>query len=77
MNTFLAILLIGAMLATLATLILGIVSFLKTAGEEARSDAGPSDASLRSNRLMMRRIQFQGLAIFIIALIFFFGATKH
>ena len=69
MQTFLVILLIAAMLATVVALVRGIIAFLSNAHAEATGD-GPSEASLKSNKMMIRRIQFQGLAIFIIFLIF-------
>lgn len=70
MNTLLVILLLAAMGATLFMLIKGIVTFLRTTGEELRSDsAGPSESSLKQNRAMMGRILFQAVAIIIIALL--------
>ena len=70
MQTFLVILLIAAMLATVVALVRGIVAFLSNAHAEARGE-GPSEASLKSNRMMIRRIQFQALAVVIIAIMFF------
>ena len=69
MQTFLVILLIAAMIATVVALVRGIVSFLSNAHAEATGE-GPSEASLKSNKMMVRRIQFQALAIFVILLIF-------
>jgi hypothetical protein len=75
MNTFLAILLIAAMLATVAALVRGVVIFLKTSTEEVHGD-GPSTSSLRSNKMMQYRIIFQGLAILIVVLILALAAAK-
>jgi hypothetical protein len=77
MQTFLVILLIAAMLATVAALVRGIVSFLSNAHAEATGESGPSAASLKSNKMMIRRIQFQALAIFIIVLIFLAAGANH
>lgn len=72
MNTFLAILLIAAMLATVVALVRGIVSFLQEASAEARGEGGgPSAAQLKSNRMMQMRIFFQAVAVLIVVLILF------
>jgi hypothetical protein len=68
MNTFLAILLIAAMLATVAALVYGVVMFLKNSSEEVHGN-GPSQASLKSNKAMQFRIFFQALAILIVVII--------
>ena len=71
MNTFLAILLIAAMIATLAALVRGIISFLQESTAQVRDGDGPSPAALKSNRMMQQRIFFQALAILIVVLILF------
>lgn len=75
MNTFLAILLIAAMLATVAALVYGVVMFLKTSSDEVHGN-GPSQASLKSNKAMQFRIFFQAIAIFIVVLIMV-AAGRH
>ncbi|MBB4088179.1 twin transmembrane helix small protein [Sphingomonas carotinifaciens] len=70
MNTFLVILLIAAMIATVVAMVRGIVSFLQEATMQAKGD-GPSAAALKSNRMMQMRIFFQALAILIVVLILF------
>lgn len=70
MNTFLILLLVAAMGATLFMLIKGIVTFLKTTEEELKSgESGPSASGLKQNKAMMGRILFQAVAIIIIALL--------
>lgn len=71
MNTFLVILLIAAMLATLVALVRGIIAFLQESHAQVRSGEGPSSASLKSNRMMQQRIFFQALAILIVVVILF------
>ena len=71
MNTFLAILLVAAMIATLVALVRGIVSFLQEGMQQVRDGNGPSPAALKSNRMMQMRIFFQALAILIVVLILF------
>lgn len=70
MTTFLWILMIAAALAALVMLIRGIVTFLKTTEEDLKSgNGGPSASGLRQNRMMMGRIFFQALAVFIAAIL--------
>ncbi|MGC4252773.1 MAG: twin transmembrane helix small protein [Sphingobium sp.] len=70
MNTLLVIALILAMAATLFALIRGIVAFLQATKEELNSpEGGPSQSSLKQNKMMMNRILFQAAAIIIVALL--------
>jgi hypothetical protein len=71
MSTFLFILLIAAMLATLAMLVRGLAVFLLNASNEVKGDGGPSKAALQSNKAMQYRIFFQAIAIVIVVLILF------
>lgn len=68
MNTFLIILLVAAMIATVVALVRGIVTFLQAAGAEARGDE-PSAMALKSNKMMQQRIIFQAIAVLIAALL--------
>ncbi|MFX8152867.1 HIG1 domain-containing protein, partial [Acinetobacter baumannii] len=58
MTLFLAILLIAAMIATVAALVRGIVIFLQTTEADLKG-TGPSAAGVRSNKMMQFRIFFQ------------------
>jgi hypothetical protein len=70
MTTFLWILMIAAAIAALVMLVRGIVTFLKTTEEDLKSgNGGPSASGLKQNRMMMGRIFFQALAVFIAALL--------
>ena len=73
MNTFLAILLAAAMIATVVALIRGVVSFLQESTAQVRDGDGPSPAAMKSNRMMQQRIFFQALAILIVVLLLFFS----
>jgi hypothetical protein len=74
---FLAILLVAAMLATGFVLIKGLVNMAGTTTAELEDTSeGPSPRMLKSNKLMIRRIQFQGIAILIIAIILFTLSAK-
>lgn len=70
-NLFLVLLLVAAMIATVVALIRGIVTFLKTTGEELKNGDGPSASALKSNKMMQFRIFFQALAILIVVVILF------
>ena len=69
MSTFLALLLVAAMIATVVALVRGVVIFLKNAGDEVRNGEGPSAASLQSNKMMVYRIIFQGTALVLVAIL--------
>lgn len=71
MNTFLVILLVAAMIATLVALVRGIVTFLQESSERVKSGEGPTTAQLKSNRMMQQRVFFQALAILIVVVILF------
>ena len=71
MNTFLVILLIAAMIATVVALVRGVISFLQEQHATVRGEGGPSAASLKSNRMMQQRIFFQAMAVLIVVLILF------
>ena len=71
MNTFLVILLIAAMLATVVALVRGIVSFLQESHAQVRDGEGPSAASLKSNKMMQMRVFYQALTILIVVVILF------
>ena len=70
MQTFLVLLLIAAMIATVVALVRGVITFLQEASAEARGD-GPSNVALKSNRMMQQRILFQAVAIVIVVLLLF------
>ncbi len=70
MTTFLGILIILAMLATVAALVRGIVIFLKTSHEERLNPgSGPSASGLQQNKMMRMRVMFQAIAILLVALL--------
>ena len=68
MTFFLAALLIAAMLAVVFVLIKGLVNMAQTTSQDLEGD-GPSERSLRSQKLMQQRILLQGVAIAIIAIL--------
>ncbi len=68
-NVLLVILIIVAALGAVAYLVRGIVVFLKTTEEDLKSGTGPSQSSLRQNKMMMGRVMMQALAILAVALL--------
>jgi hypothetical protein len=70
MSTFLVILIVLAMAATLFALVRGIVIFLKTSQEDLRAGPdGPSVSSRQQNKMMSARIAFQAIAVLLVALL--------
>lgn len=70
MNTFLVILLIAAMIATVVALVRGVIAFLQNESAQVHGD-GPSPSALKSNKMMQARIFFQAIAVLIVVLILF------
>jgi hypothetical protein len=64
------------MLATLFFLIRGLINMAGTTSQDLEGP-GPSERALKSNKLMQKRIMFQGIAIGIIALILLFASGSH
>lgn len=73
MSTFLTILLIAAMIATVVVLVRGLVVFLLGASQQARDGTGSPDgispSAVKSNKMMQYRIMFQAVAIFLVVLL--------
>jgi hypothetical protein len=68
MQTFLFILIVLAAIGALVSVVRGIYYFLKMQHAEVRGE-GPSEAGLKQNRMMWRRIQFQALAVVFVLLL--------
>ena len=70
MNTFLIILLIAAVIATVVSLIRGIVAFLQSTKLDLEADGDRvTMMQERQNKMMSNRIKFQALAVVIVAVI--------
>ena len=69
-NTFLILLLVAAMIATVVALVRGVVAFLKITEEDLKGDGvGPSASSVKQNKAMMHRVIFQAVAILIVVVL--------
>jgi len=67
MNTFLVILLILAVIATVVMLVRGLIVFLKTTEADLKEGGtGASQSALKQNKMMMGRVMFQGIAVIIV-----------
>lgn len=76
-NAFLVILLIAAMIGAVAYLVRGIIAFLKTTEEDLKNSAnGPSQSSLKQNKMMMGRVTMQAGAILVVALLLLMNSSK-
>lgn len=75
MQTFLAIFLILAMLATLFALVRGIIAFLRTSHEDL-AGGGLNQSGLKQNKAMRMRIFFQALAILIVIMILLLSGSR-
>ena len=73
MSTFLTILLVAAMIATVVVLVRGLVVFLLGASQQARDGTANADglnpSAVKSNKMMQYRIMFQAVAIFLVVLL--------
>jgi Hypoxia induced protein conserved region len=64
MPTFLVIVIVALMAATVVALVRGIILFLQESRAEVDAGVdGPSLSSKRQNKMMFARIQFQALAV--------------
>lgn len=72
MQVFLILVIVAAAIATLVALIRGLVVFLKQTEEDLKGDGKAS--GLRQNAMMIRRIQFQAIAVLVAALLAFLVA---
>lgn len=77
-NAVFVILIVLAALGAVVALVRGIVTFLRTTEEDLKSGAtGPSQSSLKQNRMMMQRVTFQALAILLVALLLLLNSGHH
>ena len=71
MTTFLVIVLIGLMIATVVSLVRGVVAFIKSTKIDLETGHGETatEMQLLQNRMMMNRIKFQALAIVVVVIL--------
>ena len=70
MNTFLVIVLIVAVVWVVISLVRGIVAFLQSTKLDLESDGDRArEMQLRQNKMMFARINYQALAIVVVAIL--------
>ena len=71
MTTFLTILLVIMMVLVVASLIRGIVAFMKSTKIDLESgeQTDATDMQLAQNRMMFARIKYQALAVVVVAIL--------
>jgi hypothetical protein len=71
MNTFLIILLVILMVLVVASLIRGIVAFMKSSKIDLESgeQTDATDMQLTQNKMMFARIKYQALAVVVVAVL--------
>ncbi len=71
MNTFLIILLVILMVLVVASLIRGIVAFMKSTKIDLESgeQTAATDMQLTQNKMMFARIKYQALAVVVVAVL--------
>ena len=71
MNTFLIILLVILMVLVVASLIRGIVAFMKSTKIDLESgeQTDATDMQLLQNKMMFARIKYQALAVVVVAVL--------
>ncbi|RYD54686.1 MAG: hypothetical protein EOP60_07125 [Sphingomonadales bacterium] len=72
---FLSFVLLALVISVGVVLVRGLVNMAGTTTSDLEGD-GPSERSLKSNKLMMQRILLQGVAIVVIALILMIMSSK-
>lgn len=76
-NAVIVILIVLAALGAVVALVRGVVAFLKTTEEDLKNNAsGPSQSSLKQNRMMMARVTFQAGAILLVALLLLMNSGR-
>lgn len=73
MTTFLIIVLVGLMVMVVVSLVRGVVAFLQSTKTDLdqgqTADGRATEMQLLQNRMMMRRIKYQALAIMVVAVL--------
>jgi len=70
MTTFLIIVLVALMAATVVALVRGVITFLNSTREDLENGGeGATEMQLKQNKLMFARIKYQALAIVVVILI--------
>lgn len=71
MNYILIPLIVILMIMVVASLVRGVIAFLKSTRDDLENDEGngASEMQLRQNKMMFARIKYQALAVVVVALL--------
>jgi hypothetical protein len=75
MKTFFGILIIVCALGAVVSIVRGVIAMLQQDHARLNED-GISESSLKQNRMMWRRIQFQGLAIVFVVILLLLARSQ-
>ena len=75
-NAVIVILIIVAAVGAVVALVRGVIAFLKTTEQDLKNGTGPSQSSLKQNRMMMMRVTFQAGAVLLVALLLLLNSGK-
>lgn len=76
MKTFFAILIIVCALGAVVSIVRGVIAMLRQDHARLNSE-GVSESSAQQNRMMWRRIQFQGLAIVFVVILLLLARSQQ
>ena len=74
MQVFLILVIVAAAIAALVALVRGLVVFLKQTEEDLKGDGKAQ--GLKQNAMMVKRIQFQAIAVLVAALLAYLFAAN-
>lgn len=76
-NAVIVILIVLAAIGAVVSLVRGVIAFLKTTEEDLKNNVnGPSQSSLKQNKMMMARVTFQAGAILLVALLLLLNSGR-
>ena len=75
-NGIIVILIVLAAIGAVVMLVRGIIAFLKTTEQDLKNGTGPSQSSLKQNRMMMMRVTFQAGAVLLVALLLLLNSGR-
>ena len=76
MKYLLILVIAGLMIMVVVSLVRGIVAFMQSTRDDLTHDYGdgPSPMQLRQNKMMFKRILFQGAAVLVVAVLLAIGS---
>ncbi|MBO9574813.1 MAG: HIG1 domain-containing protein [Sphingobium sp.] len=76
-NVLIVILIAVLAIGAVVSLVRGVIAFLRTTEEDLKgTGSGPSQSSLKQNKMMMARLTFQAGAILLVALLLLLNSGR-